>query len=277
MHPKHFVFAVLIALIPASLVPAHASPEGRRAAVISTASEAVWATAALIKDRSGKFEKAGWSINFSDRNWVLTADGYSGSGEFHFTVSGFLWGDENDDWLVTYSGGGRIGNEPLNINGKALWKYDAKTSDHGAMEFYNATKFGENSVWGWVVGTELVVGGTVGYVGAVVAVNVATAGVGLPASIIIGVNGAIAGSVGVATLSTFVKDLINSEGTVPSSPAPAPSPAAPNNGPLSPSKDEVVIAVSNKEGRVVAIGPEGSVVVSGLLKENTGTGSVSSR
>jgi hypothetical protein len=271
---KRLLFS-LIAAIALVAIPTMAnaqaslpsSSEVRRAVIISTAVEAVLATTALIKDRNDEpFEKGGWSIKFSDRNWVLTGEGRRREGDFTYTISGFLWGDDKDDWLVSYSGTGINGKEPIYINGTATWR-----SDHSAMDFRNVVKFGENSVWGWVVGSEVIFGGVIGAGGAVIAVTVSTAGLGVPAALVIGGAGAIGGASALVSLSQTAKDIVNSDEPVPSPPLPKMPPAPEKGEVMLPAKDRIFVAVS-KDGRILGSGPDGAVASSGSFERNTGTG-----
>jgi hypothetical protein len=109
--------------------------------------EAALATASLVKDRSpGTDSPASWSIRFSDRNWTLELKGNN----YNCLISGFLWGEDNAEWLATFAGSGSVGRDPMVVNGKGEWRYDPTFTDHRSMAFHNVVKFGENSFWGWV-------------------------------------------------------------------------------------------------------------------------------
>jgi hypothetical protein len=163
--------------------------------------------------------------------------------------------------LVSFSGTGTgIGKEPIYVNGKADWRYDAQKSDHLTMDFYNVVKFGENSRWGWVRGTEIIVGGAIG-----AATAVAFTG---PAAIVTGIGNAVAIAAAAVTISDTVKEIVNSD-------EPVPPPARPNPPPvpekeLTPTKDKIYVAVSSKEGKI--LGSDGALIASGSFRGNAGTG-----
>jgi len=249
---------------------AKASPKVWRAAILATAAEAALATTSLIKDRnSGKSVKADWSIRFSDRNWELTIKGSVGDNAYRYTLAGFLWGDDNEDWLVSYSGIGSNGQEPIFISGKAIWKYDAKLSDHVAMDFDNVVKFGEHSTWGWVKGAEIFVGGTIGGAAGVITVG------GTPAAIIVGVAGAIGGAAALVDLSNVVKEFVESEDPVPPKELPKTPPVPEKEQILPPTKDKIVIAVSKE--LVQGTGPDEKLFLAGSFKGSSGTGALFER
>jgi hypothetical protein len=167
LHHIFFVFLLVVGL-SSDLHAAPAAPDLRRTAIVSTAAEVAMATTSFLKDRNpGKSLKTEWSIRLSDRNWVLSIKGTIGDQGYWYTISGFLWGDESEDWLVTFSGLGSS-SEPIFVSGKALWRYDAGLADHTAMSFEQVVKLGENSAWGWVRGSEIIIGGTLGGAGGVI-------------------------------------------------------------------------------------------------------------
>jgi hypothetical protein len=222
-----------------------------------------------LKDRNpNKSIKSEWSINASDRSWILAIKGSVGDQGYQYTVSGFLWGEEREDWLITYAGLGSTA-ERIFITGKALWKYDPKLSDHTTMSFEQVVKFGENSVWGWVRGSELVVGGTIGAAGGVIVA------VGTPAAVILGVGGAIAGAGSAATLSDVAKEFLESH-------EPPPPPIAPklpnipkNDEKITPRKGQIAISVSQEV--VFGHGPTEGLYIDGSFKGGAGTGVILER
>jgi hypothetical protein len=168
---------------------AKAEPKLWRPANLSTVMEVALATTSFIESMYGTPEKAQLSINVSDRNWVLTLRSF-GNYESSYTIVGFLWGADKEDWLLSYSGVGTLAKERSVLNGKAVWKYDSKLNDHAAIDFDNIVKVGENSLWGWTKGAQIVVGGTIGLAGGIIATGMT------PAGIVVGVAGAIAGADG---------------------------------------------------------------------------------
>jgi hypothetical protein len=241
-----------------------------RAAILSTAAEAALATSSFLKDRNpGKSVKGDWSITFSTRNWVLTLKGGGGSESYNYTVAGFLWGDDNEDWLITYSGLGSIGSEPIFISGKALWRYDVALADHVGMSFEHTTKFGENSKWGWMRGSEIVFGGTLGAVGGVIVVA------GTPAAIILGIGGAVGGAASAVTLSDVAKEFFETPNPPPPPAVPKPPVFPKSNEKISPGKDRIIIAISRET--IGGTGPGEELALSGSYKVGTGTGVIFER
>lgn len=258
-----------LALSSELALAAEVTPEVRRTATLATAAEAALSTASYIKNRNAeKPAKAGWSINFSERNFVFhMKDAYGGS----YTITGFLWGGDKEDWLITFSGTGYTGKEPIFINGKAVWKYDATLSDHPRIDFENVVKFGLNSVWGWIKGAEIVVGGGIGGGGGAIA--------GVPAGpggmVLVGLAGAIGGAAGAVDLSNVAKE----ELTETKDPAPPPAPKPPaipqKEQELHPADGTIIIAVS--KGVVIGNGPTKAMFLSGTFKDGSGTGNLGER
>lgn len=249
---------------------AEVTPEVRRAAVLASAAEAALSTASYVQDRNAeKPAKASWSINFTERNFVLNVkDAYGAS----YTMTGFLWGGDKEDWLVTYSGTGSSGKEPMFINGKAVWKYDPNLSDRSAMVFESVVKFGLNSVWGWTRGAELIVGGTIG-AGAGGMGGVAFGPVGV---VVGGLGGALAGAESAITISNVVRDeLIETKDPAPPA-APKPPAVPQKQQELHPEDGTIIVAVS-KEGQIVGSGPSKTMFLSGSFKDGTGTGYLGDR
>lgn len=270
--PKaHFLAAMFIALplsMPCDAASPEAYPEAYKTAVLATAAEAALATTSLVKDQtSAKFLKCDWLVNFSDRNWVLRVKGATESGELSYTITGFLWGDSTEDWLVSYSGGGIAGKGPILINGKAVWKYDSKLADHTTMNLDNIVKFGEHSTWSWMKGAEIIIGGTLGATGGVMVAG------GTPAAVVLGIVGAASGAESAVFVSDVTKEFV--EAVTPRSPEPPKVPPIPGKGqPLAPEKDKIVVAVSKDS--VLGSGPsEGlSLFASRSLKENRSDGTL---
>ena len=144
---------VALALVVAALRSATAAePEEKfKVAILATAAEVT------LTDTSGPYRRAGprkpfegqWIVRATDRSWEAQT-----KGAYDYTVSGFLWGGDRDNWEVTYSGRGYGANQPISVNGKAEWRYDQKLDDHVGMTLDNIVKFGENSAWGWIRGSE---------------------------------------------------------------------------------------------------------------------------
>jgi hypothetical protein len=210
-----------------------------RTIITGTAVEAALLTASLLQEQFNKPIDSKFNIVVSDRSWTMEIKGGLNGNEVRLFFRGFLWGSENEDMLVSYSGAG-MSNGPISINGKALWKYDKKQADHIAMEIDNIVKFGEHTVWGWVKGGEIVVGGALGVVGGIIA-----AGGPTPGAIVTGILGAAAGAESVVFLSNTAREL--KESFDPAAPAIPAAPTIPEKGqPISPEKGRLIVAVSKE-------------------------------
>lgn len=262
---------------------AGASPETQRAIIVSTAIEAVLATGSLANDRGpGKIKELKWSVEYTERNWTAALEGKIQDDEFKVAISGYLWGEENATWLVGYSGSGTKGKEPVLVHGQAIWRYDRDRKDHTTMDFRHVVKFGTNSIWGWVVGAEIIVGGTIGGAGAIVGSTAASGGTALPAAPIIGVVGAMTGAGVMISISANAKSIFTNPASPPNPPPLPQRPAAPKPGQsLSPDKEKIYVAVG-KDGQVWGSGPDDTLVITGRLdngtsKDGSGTGSIFAR
>lgn len=254
--------AFLIAVSWLTLLPicqVSASPDTMRAAILDTAAEAALATASLSKEGNVDSSiKSEFRILLSERSWVISVKGGLGNNPIEYGIRGFLWGDDGQDRLVTYVGTGSIANVPLQINGTAMWKYDSKLSKYTAMNIDNVVKIGEHSVWGWIKGSEIVVGGTLG---------AATGAESIPTLII----GAGAGAEAVVFISDTTREVVESLNSTPKPPANPPAPSVPEKGQSPPSKDDqIVVAVS--EEAITGWGPNRDLTLSGSVNRDAGAG-----
>lgn len=136
------------------------------------------------------------------------------------------------------------------------------------MNFRHVSKFGNHSFWGWVLGAEIIVGGTVGGV------------VGSPGGPIGVVGGAVMTAAALIGVSSGVKDLLQSDEPGPPPTAPV-RPAPPAEGErLFPSAGKIYTAVSRSEsgGKVAGSSVDGAYVLVGEFdhKEGRAMGSVGS-
>jgi hypothetical protein len=261
---------VSVALSTPPAARANAS-EAQKYALLITAMESALTTTSLMRDRSSDgFETVSWSIGYSERNWTLRLNGMMAGNEVRATISGYLWGEDNADWLGAYAGLGIGSKEPISINGKAEWLYDSMIKDHAAMNIQSSVKFGQNSGWGWVVGSELIIGAALG--GSTAFMATAVSG---PGAVFVGILGAMSGAGSAAALSDRVKLLLESD-------TPVPPPALPNrpqvpqkDEKLEPRNDRIIVALS-KEGKIIGAGPE-TLALSGSFSGNTGTGTIFAR
>jgi hypothetical protein len=177
----------------------------RTTALRLTIAEAVLATNAQMSDRAGSpIKEMGWKADLGDRNWSLFMKGTSERGPVEVVANGYLWGGEGEDWTVSYAAMGRIGDEPILINGKMDWP--KANSDRLTVGFNQVTKFGTHSTWAWIHGTEAILGAVVGGTAAVAA----TAAVP-PYSILVGVIGAIGGANATVSFSDTISKVVAEE------------------------------------------------------------------
>jgi hypothetical protein len=236
----------LIALTLAALLSGHAvaqsTAEVRKGLIVATIAETMLASASLTQTHARQsLREFKWSSRYSDREWSLTGTGSTGNRKITISVSGFIWGDQGQDLLVTYAGSGMSGDEPILLYGRADWPYDRERKDYLTTDFRHAMKFGKNSFWGWVTGSEIVVGGVVGAGGAVATTTVATGGLALGAAAWIGGAGAVAGSSALVSVSQAVKSLQESNTPV-AAPALPPRPEPPAKGePLKPQDGKIIV------------------------------------
>jgi hypothetical protein len=226
---------------------AYASPEFRKAANLMTTSEAALATMAIVSQRfDTRIEELSWSVEFAEREWVAQLRGNVNNKESQITITGYVWGGDNETLSINYSGLGNVGGEPLLINGTAKWLYNNEAQDYQGMDFQQVTKIGQNSFWGWVVGAEIIVGGTAG---GVVAVGVAAT---------------------LVTISTGAKDLLASD-TAPPPPAMPARPNPPKEGDtLSPREGEILVALST-ESTISGTAVDGVHVLTGSYSIEKGS------
>jgi hypothetical protein len=158
------VFSVLVSMVVSLTAGfdacAQTIDDAQMRALRLTVAESVLATTSQLSEHAGPLVKdLSWYVDMSDRSWSLTMQGYVQKGPIEIGVSGFLWEDEAGTWIVTFSGKGKIANEPIQINGKVNWPLDKASSDRLKTNFRQVTKFGAHSTWAWIVGAEAIVGG----------------------------------------------------------------------------------------------------------------------
>ncbi len=270
------ILSLMLALFVVSPNSAHATSNLRKATILLTMSESALAAVSLIQDQSKrKLKELSWSINYSQREWVFEAKGFFDDQEVNFTLSGFLWGQDKEDWLITYSGQGQIGKDPLRIHGHTSWRYDKEASDYQEMDFRQIIKFGDNSFWTWMFGAELVVGGTIGAVTGGGGTVIATGGLGLGAAPWIAAKGAAVGAAALVTISAGAKVLLDSDDPPPP-PTPPKRPSPPSEGEKLVPQDGILYAAVSRDGRILGSGSDGVSILSGNhdSEDKTATGKV---
>ena len=255
-----------------------ASPEVRKAAALTTATEAVLASIALVQDRIG-FGDSGeftWSMTYSERDWTLRLAGTIGERTVDLAFTGYVWGGDQESLVVAFSAVGALEadtSESVTVHGRADWEFDSESSDYRNMNFREVAKFGENTIWGWVIGAEVLVGGTIGAGAAVVGTSAATGGAALGAAPWIAAGGFLGGSSALISASSAAKSMLESD-----EPVAAPSlpnrPQPPESGTeLLPEPGTILTAVSG-DGQVWGSGPNGVHVLKGSHKEAQAEGTV---
>jgi hypothetical protein len=250
---------------------AYASAEVRQTAILSTMSEAALAALSIQPNPSGGDTlEFTWLAKFSDRDWTLAGDGPNGNQKIQFTMSGYLWGEDDEDLSISYSGGGYINDDPIRLNGKADWLYDKEKAEYREMDFRHVMKFGDKSHWGWVVGSEIVVGGSIGVGAVLIPAALATGGVGLGPAMAPAVKAGVEGASVLVTLSTAIRSIQESHDPV----APPPKPARPSrphhSAPIKPTKDQISITISIN-GDIHGYGADGMTELSGTYDAKKGT------
>jgi len=115
-----FTFAISLG----SISNANASPEMRKAAILSAMTEAALSSVSLLQDHLHKdLKKFNWTSTFSDRDLAFRGEGFFGDNsdgvKFSFTMTGYLWGDDKQDLSLTYSGLGYANEVPIRLNGRS--------------------------------------------------------------------------------------------------------------------------------------------------------------
>ncbi|MEW7286175.1 hypothetical protein AB2S03_25430, partial [Escherichia coli] len=112
-------------------VAATAQDRARSAANLTTITEAALSSISLVSThvQNKDFSDFSWSANLSERNWIFNGQGKLDGREIKFTMSGYLWGMDKEDWNITYSGLGNLGDESIFISGRSDWILDNETLD----------------------------------------------------------------------------------------------------------------------------------------------------
>jgi len=139
----------------------------------------------------------------SDSGWTYSAAGMFDNMVLNMAYSGSISGQFGQDIVVSFSGTGSLGPDPLLMSGATTWYYDAVAADYINYDFEQLTKIGANSLWGWVLGGETIVGVAAGILTGIGAAVTGPAAVGLGIVAGSAATGALIGaSVGAQTLLT---------------------------------------------------------------------------
>lgn len=284
------VTALVVSAVIYLPVTATAQESLSRAANLTAIAEAALSTASLVQDYldifdGGVLEEIQWSATYTQRHWIFRASGNAGEQTFSFTMVGYLWGDEDQDWSITYTGLGQLREEPIFISGRSDWILNQEDLSYSYtdMEFRHVVKFGESSYWGWVVGGEAILGGTIGAGGAIAGASLVTGGLALGAAAWIGSAGALTGATALISASDTAKSLISSEELESDGPPDAPPlPERPLLEPgveFEPEEGITVIAIAVPEnaplsdaGDIVGHGPGQSYEIMGTFEAGEASG-----
>jgi hypothetical protein len=225
--------------------------------------EAALASATLIAEHpEGGLVELPWSVRYSDRDWTFDSEGTAAEQSMYLTMMGYLWGEERETLIISYSGFGALGEHPIHLHGRADWNFDEESGDYRNIDFHHVMKFGEDSWWGWILGSQIVVGGAIGAVAAGGGTTIATVGAGIGAAPFAAVHGATIGSAALVIISVGAKSILESEEPVPPPAAPE-QPAIPDeNESLSPAEGIMLVAIS-VEGELIGSALDGVHIMSG--------------
>lgn len=226
---------LIIMIILATIARVNAASDLKQAMILTTLTEASLSVFSMLQEREhGSLENLSWTADYSERDWVYHAHGKYNGKDLEFTLAGFLWGEDKQDLIISYAGLGRFGDESLQVHGRTTWLYDQARDDYREMDFQQNFKLGENSVWGWVIGAEVIVGGTIGAGAAIVGGTIVTGGLGLGAAVWLGMGGFASGSAAFVCASAAAESLLESEEP--------PEPPTPPKRPEPPKADQTLVA-----------------------------------
>jgi hypothetical protein len=187
--------ALLLTLAVAAVIPtlplttyAQLAAERPQAAVLLSMTESLLATATMVRTRManlGPIKQMKWSATYAARNWTVSLEGQDGP--LLITMTGFLWGNPDTGWAANYAGGGQLGDEQIRSNERTIWPRGGEPSA-APYDFQHVMEFGNHSLWGWMIGTVIVAGGTAGAFEGIATPVTAVAGAITGASSMIGVS-----------------------------------------------------------------------------------------
>lgn len=272
------ILALLVLPALCFMVPtARADAEFRKAANLMVLSEVLLTQSKIIGGKFGRdVSEAVWQSNFSDRLWSAQLSGMVAGKESELSLTGFAWDGERESFIVAFSGTGKVGGEPVLIQGNATWIYDQELKDYRSMDFRQVTRFGTGTEWVWSNGTETIVGGTLGQ----------AIGVGL--MILMGNKSPrdhvramqIGGAIG-KDLLVSLSNLATGKGNgsaLPDPPAMPTRPAPQQDAKIVPSENTVIVALTG-DNLVIGDANNGEHILKGRYSLGAGqaTGSVMAR
>ena len=112
-----------------------------------------------ISDGSGGIHGSplAWSGSFGSTGWSYNASGIFSGMALTLNYTGSLSGSNASDVVVTMTGTGSLGNQPLLMDGTSTWYFNAAAQDYLEIDFDQTTKIGANSRYGRVKGKEKVI------------------------------------------------------------------------------------------------------------------------
>lgn len=267
------IASVLLAVMVLAVVPkgGYASPDDelRKAANLTTIAEVTLSAASLIADHKKKeIEELSWSGRYSGRNWEIEATVNVDDEKIILPILGYLWGEDRKSWTVSYSGKGRTEEGSIIVYGQALWHFEDISQDYKSMDFRQVMRFDTNSEWGWVLGAEILFGGTVAAGAALATAGLSTGGVALGAAPWIAAGGFTAGGAALVGASAAAKSLLESN-EAPELSVIVQRPVLPKEGTeLKPTKSMIYTVVG--DGKIRGSAPDGVYVLSGTYNEKIG-------
>ena len=202
---------------------------------------AMSAFAGILAHSGSELKSLGWTAKVSDRLWSMSIESYGEKEEVRVSINGYSWGTEQSSNVVSYVGTGTMGSVPVLIHGRIDWPKEKDKSGASSMTFEQITKVGKNSLWSWVVGTEIVGCGVAGGVSANVFAGGLTSGLSLPFAASIFITGASGGASACVSISTAVKETIDTDDP----PSPPKAPPAPIVEPKKPLPEEIIVVAES--------------------------------
>jgi hypothetical protein len=244
--------------------------EVRKAAILTAISESATSQVTLIKDRLGADQSVNinFDCSYGDEDFRIHLYGSNASGdEINVRYTGHVLMEANNNMSISFAGTGSIGKDPLRSNGNLTWLYSNESNDYRSIDFQMVTKFGDHSVWGWVLGAETIVGGTIGGGGAAATALIASDGAAIGLIAWITAGGAGAGAAALISASDASKNLLEASEQPPPPVAPA-RPVVPSGKIQLVSEGKIFTAIS-RDGTMFA-SSNGQVILNAAFDNKEG-------
>jgi hypothetical protein len=104
-----------------------------------------------------------WSSAYSASGWSCSLSGVLNDKDLNLSMSGSLVGNQGEDIVVSFSGIGSWGIEPIEITeGETSWFYDSENNDYINFDFQQLLHLGSESDRAWSTGLDWGGGATLG-------------------------------------------------------------------------------------------------------------------